>query len=87
VTYHVFLSHFSALDPSPKDKAVLTGYRSLLFSVILDGLNRWKKLGILDQIINGEQFYKAMEIIQSNHKQKFSDADKEEYLHDSKLVS
>lgn len=59
---------FSALNDFPKERETLRGYRDILLHVLGEGLKKWEKLGILDRIINGEQFYKALDIINEKHK-------------------
>lgn len=66
---------------------MLTEYRQVLHSLLLNGLRQWRKAGLLGNITNGEQFARALEMLQSGQqtaKEEVDSALHSKFLEDSK---
>jgi hypothetical protein len=68
-----FVKHFDdhSLTDFPKEGQILGEYRQLLHSILYNGLRKWRQSGLLTEIVNGQQFSRALEMLQSQNEGTF----------------
>ena len=76
---------YSGLTEFPKEREVLAEYRQLLHSLLLNGLRQWSKDCLLGHITNGEQFARALKMLEEQTiKEKVDSVQHSKFLEDSK---